>query len=110
VLPLRASAEEIAAALDAASAGLVAMPRSLVGVQAPTRVAPRVAPLAALTPRETEILGLLATGLGNKTIAVRLGISEHTVKSHVTSLFGRLGVSTRAEAVAAGVRLGILML
>jgi ATP/maltotriose-dependent transcriptional regulator MalT len=57
-----------------------------------------------------EVLGLLAAGLGNKVIAGRLAISEHTVKSHVTSLFAKLGVSTRAEAVAAGVRQGLLML
>ena len=49
-------------------------------------------------------------GLGNKVIAGRLAISEHTVKSHVTSVFAKLGVSTRAEAVAAGVRQGLLML
>jgi two-component system, NarL family, response regulator YdfI len=111
VLPLSASAEEIVAALDAATAGLVAMPRSLVGSQARTGAVPGAAtPPAALSPREAEILGLLASGLGNKTIAARLGISEHTVKSHVMALFGKLGVSTRAEAVAAGVRLGILML
>ena len=53
---------------------------------------------------------LLAGGLGNRAIAARLGISEHTVKSHIMSLFTRLGVSTRAGAVAAGVRMGIPML
>ena len=63
-----------------------------------------------LTGREIEILGLLAAGLANKTIAGRLGISEHTVKSHVAALFGKLGVSTRAEAVAVAVRQGLLML
>ena len=58
----------------------------------------------ALTGREVEILGLLAEGLGNKTIAARLGISEHTVKTHVTSVFAKLEVSTRAEAVANAIR------
>jgi DNA-binding CsgD family transcriptional regulator len=57
-----------------------------------------------------EILGLLAAGLANKAIGARLGISEHTVKSHVGALFAKLGVSTRAEAVAVAVRQGILML
>jgi ATP/maltotriose-dependent transcriptional regulator MalT len=56
------------------------------------------------------VLGLVAAGLGNKAIAIRLAISEHTVKSHVTALFAKLGVSTRAEAVATGVRQGLLML
>jgi DNA-binding NarL/FixJ family response regulator len=64
----------------------------------------------SLTGREIEILGLLAEGLGNKAIAARLRISEHTVKSHLTSLFGKLDVSTRAEAVASAARLGLIML
>jgi DNA-binding NarL/FixJ family response regulator len=63
-----------------------------------------------LTGREVEILGLLAEGLGNKAIAGRLGISEHTVKSHLTSVFAKLDVSTRAEAVASAARLGLIML
>jgi DNA-binding CsgD family transcriptional regulator len=63
-----------------------------------------------LTGREIEILGLLAEGLGNKAIAGRLGISEHTVKSHLTSVFAKLDVSTRAEAVASAARLGLIML
>jgi DNA-binding CsgD family transcriptional regulator len=67
-------------------------------------------PRQPLSQRELEILGLLAAGLGNKAVAARLGISGHTVKTHVMSLFEKLGVSTRAEAVAAGVRRGILML
>jgi DNA-binding CsgD family transcriptional regulator len=64
----------------------------------------------ALTSREREILALLADGLGNKQIAARLGISTNTVKTHLELLFERLGVSSRAEAVAAGVRQGLLLL
>lgn len=63
-----------------------------------------------LTSREREILALLADGLGNKQIAARLGISTNTVKTHLELLFERLGVSSRAEAVAAGVRQGLLLL
>ena len=63
-----------------------------------------------LTNREREILALLADGLGNKQIAARLGISTNTVKTHLELLFERLGVSSRAEAVAAGVRQGLLLL
>ncbi len=63
-----------------------------------------------LTNREREILGLLADGLGNKQIAARLGISTNTVKTHLELLFEKLGVSSRAEAVATGVRRGLLML
>ena len=65
---------------------------------------------AGLTVREREVLTLLADGLGNKQIAARLGISTNTVKTHLELLFEKLGVSTRAQAVAAGVRLGLLLL
>src|SRR5438876_5188 len=65
---------------------------------------------AGLTNREREILGLLAERLGNKQIAARLGISTNTVKTHLELLFDKLGVSSRAEAVAVGVRRGLLLL
>jgi ATP/maltotriose-dependent transcriptional regulator MalT len=64
----------------------------------------------ALTNREREVLALLADGLGNKQIAARLGIATSTVKTHLELLFEKLEVSTRAEAVATAVRLGLLML
>lgn len=63
-----------------------------------------------LTNREREILALLADGLANKQIAARLGISKNTVKTHLELLFEKLGVSSRAEAVATGVRRGLLLL
>ena len=63
-----------------------------------------------LTGREREILGLLADGMGNKQIAARLGISTNTVKTHLELLFDKLDVSSRAEAVATGVRRGLLLL
>jgi DNA-binding NarL/FixJ family response regulator len=63
-----------------------------------------------LTGREREILGLLADGMGNKQIAARLGISVNTVKTHLELLFEKLDVSSRAEAVATGVRRGLLLL
>jgi DNA-binding NarL/FixJ family response regulator len=63
-----------------------------------------------LTSREREILGLLADGMGNKQIAARLGISTNTVKTHLELLFDKLDVSSRAEAVATGVRRGLLLL
>ncbi|MFI5310952.1 MAG: response regulator transcription factor [Gemmatimonadales bacterium] len=66
--------------------------------------------IAALTSREREILALVADGLGNKQIAVRLGISTNTVKTHLELLFEKLGVSSRAEAVAMGVRRGLLLI
>jgi DNA-binding NarL/FixJ family response regulator len=63
-----------------------------------------------LTARERAVLGELARGVPNKTIAARLGISEHTVKFHVASIFAKLAVSSRTEAVARGARLGLVML
>jgi DNA-binding CsgD family transcriptional regulator len=65
---------------------------------------------ASLTNREREILALLADGLGNKQIATRLGISPNTVKTHLELLFDKIGVRSRAEAVAVGVRRGMLLL
>jgi DNA-binding NarL/FixJ family response regulator len=74
----------------------------------PTRNDAIVAPI--LSNREREILALLADGLANKQIAARLGISKNTVKTHIELLFDKLAVSTRAEAVATGVRRGLLLL
>jgi DNA-binding NarL/FixJ family response regulator len=109
VLPRGAGAAQIAAAVLAAAAGLVVQPSS----SSPAPARPTLDPIAApqaLSPRETEVLAHLAEGLGNRAIAARMAISEHTVKSHVAAIFGKLGVSTRAEAVAIGVRTGMLML
>ena len=63
-----------------------------------------------LTPRELEILGLITEGLANKAIARQLNISDHTVKFHTTSLYGKLGVSSRTEAVVRATRLGLILL
>ena len=63
-----------------------------------------------LTPREREVLELLALGLPNKTIGTKLGISEHTVKFHVNSILGKLGAQSRTEAVARATRMGLVFL
>jgi NarL family two-component system response regulator YdfI len=63
-----------------------------------------------LTPREAEILNMMAEGLGNKQIAWRLSISEHTVKFHISSIFTKLQVSSRTEAVTSGIRQGLIMI
>ena len=68
------------------------------------------APLETLTARETEVLDALAEGLANKTIAARLGITEHTVKFHVAAICGKLGAENRTDAVRRGVRLGLIAL
>jgi DNA-binding NarL/FixJ family response regulator len=74
--------------------------------------APRAAgaPTQPLTRREIEVLGMLAEGLANKNIAARLGISEHTVKTHVASILTKLDAFSRAEAVAIGARQGLILL
>jgi DNA-binding NarL/FixJ family response regulator len=61
-----------------------------------------------LTPREEQVLQMLAQGLANKEIAAELSISDHTVKFHISSIYDKLGVTNRVEAVRAGVRLGLL--
>ena len=66
--------------------------------------------IEALTARELAVLRLVAEGLPNKTIAVRLGISEHTVKFHVNAILGKLGVASRTEAVVRATRLGLIFL
>ena len=64
--------------------------------------------IESLTMREHDVLVLVADGLSNREIAQELAISEHTVKFHLASSFGKLGVSTRTEAVQRGVRLGVI--
>jgi DNA-binding CsgD family transcriptional regulator len=64
--------------------------------------------IESLTAREHDVLALVADGLPNRDIAQALGISEHTVKFHLASVFGKLGVSTRTEAVQRGLRLGVI--
>jgi DNA-binding CsgD family transcriptional regulator len=61
-----------------------------------------------LTPRELEALVLVADGLRNREIAARLGISEHTVKFHLAAVFGKLGASSRTDAVRRGFQLGLI--
>jgi len=110
VLPRTASADAIVAAVEAAAAGLVVLPGDALAEVPQGTAARAAAPPEALTAREAQILALLAEGLVNKQIAARLGISRHTVKTHLAALFHKLGVSTRAEAVAAGARAGVILL
>ena len=69
---------------------------------------PTVVP--GLTARETDVLRLMAQGLGNKSIARELAISSHTAKYHVASVLAKLGAHTRAEAVSRGIRRGLVPL
>jgi DNA-binding NarL/FixJ family response regulator len=125
VLPHAASSDEIIAAVEAVSAGLIAVDaetfRALLSrsrsvdelsdTRADEASLPEVSPeIDALTPREREVLEMLASGLSNKEIAWRMKISEHTVKFHVASIFAKLDVSTRTEAVMQGIRKGLVMM
>jgi DNA-binding NarL/FixJ family response regulator len=112
VLPRDASTAETAAAVEAAAAGLLVLHASAVPVLAPRRAAgSRRADGGGgpLTPRELEVLGMMAEGMGNRAIAGHLGISTHTVKFHIAVILDKLGARRRAEAVAVGIRQGLLM-
>jgi DNA-binding NarL/FixJ family response regulator len=102
VLPRTVSAADLDVAVAAVARGFVVLTPSL--------------PLAGdaasekLTPREHEVLDLLAAGLPNRAIATRLGLSDNTVKFHVTAILGKLNAATRTEAVTLGIRRGLIML
>ncbi len=108
IVPPDSTAAELAAAIAAAARGFAVQP--LTGGSPDEEDEGDRAPLEALTARERTVLQLLAEGLPNRTIASRLGISEHTVKFHLSSIFGKLGVSSRTEAVRRGVRAGLVSL
>ncbi len=107
ILPAEASGEELIAAVHALSQGLIVGTSTLLfeseAESEPLSQGP-------LTDRESEVLGLLAKGMANKQIAVALGISEHTVKFHVSSIYTKLSVTNRTEAVREGLRGGWIAL
>ncbi|MDP9095183.1 MAG: LuxR C-terminal-related transcriptional regulator [Pseudomonadota bacterium] len=96
-LPLSLSPAQLGAAIRAVAVGLrVALPQRSTD--------------ALLTPREVEILACLGEGMSNKAIARKLGISAHTVKFHLEAVFTKLAAASRAEAVAKGLRRGLINL
>jgi NarL family two-component system response regulator YdfI len=106
------SAPEIAAAIEAAAAGLVVLGEEQMEAFLPPLLGRFDGPdisVEPLTPREIEVLALLAEGAGNKRIADRLKVSEHTVKFHVSSILGKLGAASRTEAVTEGIRRGYVL-
>ncbi len=111
VLPTGASARDIVAAIEASVAGLVALtPNQASALVARARSASRrpAQQVEPLTPRELEVLHLLACGLANRAVAARLQISTHTAKFHVGQILAKLGAVTRAQAVAIGLRDGLV--
>lgn len=108
VLGRGVSAQGLAQAVAAVDAGLLVLDPELAGAfLRPPEPAGAAEPL---TPREREVLALVAEGLGNKAIGARLGISEHTAKFHVNAILAKLGVASRAEAIVRAARLGLVVL
>jgi DNA-binding NarL/FixJ family response regulator len=110
VVPPDAPSEELGAAAAAVARGLTVLPKDLAErlLDEPATAVEELS--EPLTARESEVLGLLGGGLSNKMIARELHISEHTVKFHISSLYSKLGVSNRAEAVSQGARHGLISL
>ena len=104
LLPPDADSAQIDAALRAVAVGLIVRPAPQYFDSDDSE------PMPLLTPREIEILIALRDGLSNKAIARRLEISQHTVKFHAESIFRKLGVTKRVEAVAKGLRRGLVHL
>jgi DNA-binding NarL/FixJ family response regulator len=113
ILPVGISPVELIAALRAVASGLIVLHQSTVGAIPHAAVStsrPAEEWTEPLTKREREVLQMLAAGLGNKEIAAKLSISDHTAKFHVGSILGKLGAASRAEAVAMGIRRGLVLL
>lgn len=114
-IPRTATGDEVLAAVRALASGLIAIDPALAAdafsLQPPPLEMPQEERAGSdLTPREREVLQLIALGLPNKTIASRLSISEHTVKFHVASILSKLGATSRTEAVRLGARRGLVIL
>ena len=112
ILALDCTARELNAAITAVHEGLITAPPSLllpsikqISGTSQDMIDPT---LDALTERESQVLQLVAEGMANKQIALNLGISEHTVKFHISSIYTKLGVTNRTEAVRAGVINGLI--
>ncbi|MFN4294426.1 MAG: LuxR C-terminal-related transcriptional regulator [Thermoflexales bacterium] len=117
IAPTDASAEELRAATMAALQGMAALPTYMAGQFAATPTAIRrtgpseeAEPRPTLTPREVEVLEQVSRGLPSKLIAHELGVSESTVKFHLSSIYAKLGVASRTEAVSRAAKLGMITL
>ena len=114
VLSPDATEDELVAAVRAVGEGLwVGAPglvQSLIRLTGRRESLGEESLIEPLTAREKEVIQLMAQGLANKQIALSLGISEHTVKFHLSSLYAKLGISSRTEAVKRGIELGLISL
>jgi len=110
IVPPDAPPEELAAAASAAAQGLIVLPKPLSERLLRDSTVAVEELSEPLTAREREVLDLLGRGLSNKLIASELHISEHTVKFHISSLYAKLEVNNRAEAVSQGARRGLISL
>jgi two-component system, NarL family, response regulator YdfI len=114
ILPYSASSQEIVAAIRAAAAGLSVFhhdfQHDLFDDRLEFRPNSNESVLEPLTQREQEVLALLSQGFSNKAIAAQLHLSEHTIKFHIGAIFEKLNASSRTEAVAIGIRQGLIML
>jgi DNA-binding NarL/FixJ family response regulator len=110
VLRSDATADELAAAIAATRAGLLALHPDAIGVASATATPAASTAPTTLTAREHDVLEMMAEGMSNRAIALRLKISRHTVKFHVASVLTKLGARSRTEAVTAGVRQGLISL
>jgi two-component system, NarL family, response regulator YdfI len=114
ILPYSASSGEIVAAIRAAAEGLSVFHSDFQHDLFDDRLGSRPdidrQELEPLTPREQEVLALLSQGLSNRAIAAHLHLSEHTIKFHMSAIFEKLNASSRTEAVAIGIRQGLIML
>lgn len=114
IVPLDAPAAQLQAAVRATAQGLIVLPTSqssrLYEGGSFVEASNMTLPDESLTTREREVLELVSQGLSNKLIARRLQISEHTVKFHISSISGKLGASSRTEAVSRGLRRGLITL
>lgn len=106
------SADELRLAISAAEAGLILLHPSSARALTARSLRPPTSlhdeEVEELTARERQVLRLLGDGLGNKQIAARLAISEHTAKFHISSILGKLSVASRTEAVSQGIKRGLI--
>jgi len=110
VLPQDSESDTILAALNAVTQGLLVVDASLRPALLRDSDGGSDSPTEELTPRESEVLQLLAQGLANKAIAAQLGISQHTVKFHVNAIMTKFGAQSRTEAVIRATRAGLVIL